>query len=267
MKWCARRHGFILVHLPEGTEFMPVLLFRSSLQCVTRSRLPHLCFSVRTEWVRGSITGLKQCAMKFIKVSGPLWWKTCEGISALTLARFHKKPLISLCFVIKILPSYFGSQGLDAALTLAVYTVCWIVFWHPLGKLWQLESSKSCLAGWESDWACFCLLCRLETNPPYSICVCSIQFPFGDWLTRCVPVHHNHHIIYLVVIKSQIMERKINNHRLNLVAQNITIKVSRSLLLWTQNTNGRKWYKWNPHLWDCFCRFVPVCWVSLSKWL
>lgn len=143
-----------------------------------------VCFCVRTEWVCESITGLKQCGMKFIKVSGPLWWKTCEGISALTLARVHEKSQILSCFLMKILPSYFGSQGLDIALTLAVYTVSWIVCWHPLGRLWQLESSKSCLAGRESDWACFSLLCPWRQ-------ILHIQFVFvlssfhleTDWLS------------------------------------------------------------------------------------
>ena len=31
MKWRARRPGLIPLHLPEGTEFMPLFLFLSSL--------------------------------------------------------------------------------------------------------------------------------------------------------------------------------------------------------------------------------------------
>lgn len=63
----------------------------------------------------------------------------------------------------------------------------------------------SCLRRWLSI---FLSAVSLETNSPYSIWVCSIQFPFGDWLTQTFPIHHNHHIIYLAVIKTQIMEKE-----------------------------------------------------------
>lgn len=45
---------------------------------------------------------------------------------AAILPKAHAKLLIFSWFVMNILPSYFGSQGLNIALTFAVYTVSWI---------------------------------------------------------------------------------------------------------------------------------------------
>lgn len=158
MKWCARKPGFILLHLPKGTKFEPTFLFLSLLLCVYVIVLAKL-LCVCIGWVCWGIIGLKLCGVEFIKVSGALWWKLCEGISTMTIARVHAKWLVFSCFLMKILPSYFGSQGLNIALAFAVYAVSWIGWCHPSAGLRELERSKSCLACWESDRASIYLLC------------------------------------------------------------------------------------------------------------
>lgn len=210
MKWWARKPGFILLHLPQGSECMPIFLSLSFLSCVYCACHTLACVCVCIGWVCWGIIGLKLCGMEFIKVSGALWWKLCEGISTMTIARVHAKWLVFSCFLMKILCSYFGSQGLNIALTSAVYTVSWIGRCHPLGRAARIRSIQELFSMLRIWPGAYLSAVSLETDSPYSICICSIQFPFGDWLTQCLPIHHNHQIIYLVVIKRQIMEKKIN---------------------------------------------------------
>lgn len=87
--------------------------------------------------------------------------------------------------------------------------------------------------------------------------------PFGKWLTQCFPIHHYHHMIYLIVIKSQIMEKEN--------------KQSQSQLCWSKhynqyisllvNTKGKRKKILNTYLSDCFCIFLPLCGVCVSQWL
>lgn len=178
-------HASLSFFLPLSLLLCCVFTWMSLLHsCV------YVCVCMCIWWVCRGIIGLNLCGMKFIKVSGVLWWKLCEGISTMTIARVHAKSLVFSRFLMKILPSYFGSQGLNIAITFAVYTVSWIGKHLPLGWLWELESSKSCLACWESVQASIYLLCPWR-QIPYSICICSTQFPFGNWLIQCFPISTN----------------------------------------------------------------------------
>lgn len=146
-------------------------LYPPSLMCLRDCACYTVCVCIG--WVCRAIIGLKLCGMKFIKVSGPLWWKLCEGISTMTIARVHAKWLVFSCFLMKILPSYFGSQGLTIALTFTV-----------VAGLRELDSSKSCLACREFDQASIYLLCPWRQ-------ILHIQFVFvpssfhleTDWLS------------------------------------------------------------------------------------
>lgn len=97
-----------------------------------------------------------------------------------------------------------------------------------------------------------------ETNSPYSICICSIQFPFGNWLTLCFPIRHNHQIICLVVIKRQIMEKKRNPNLIFVRPEHYNQKLELEV---------RRHSLCNTHSCDCFFGFLPVFYVFVSKWL
>lgn len=89
---------FCLVFIMHATLFV----------CVWERECVCLCMHVCGSGNGGASLG----GMKFIKVSGALWWKLCEGISTTTIAKAHAKWLAFSCFLMGILPRYFGSQGI-----------------------------------------------------------------------------------------------------------------------------------------------------------
>lgn len=71
--------------------------------------------------------------MQIVRVSGALWWKLCEGISTMTLARAHAKCLVFSCILMKVLSDCFASQGLYKPLL--AHAAGWICRHHPLVRI------------------------------------------------------------------------------------------------------------------------------------
>lgn len=109
VKWWATTHG--LIPLPPP---LPPSFFLSSHVCLRDSAcytLVYVCVCVCIGRVCQCITGLKLHGMKFIEVTGALWWKLCEGISTMTIARAHAKWFVFSLFLMKVLLQLFRFTG------------------------------------------------------------------------------------------------------------------------------------------------------------
>lgn len=127
-----------------------------------------------------------------------------------TIARVYAKWLASSCFFNENSPQLFWFTGSQYSFNLLLFILsaelAGAIHRGGFGRITIIQKLFSMLRIWP---AVYLSAASPETDSPYSICICSIQFPFGDWLTQCFPIHRNHQIIYLV-IKRQIMEKKIN---------------------------------------------------------
>lgn len=139
--------------------------------------------------------------------------------------------------------------------------LCWLycqLNW-PLPSIGQVVgiSIIQTLFNWLRIWpSVYLSALTLETDSPYSICICSIQFPFGNSLTQCLPICHNHQIIDLVFIKRQIMEKENKSQSQLCLAR--TLQCNAWLVCGFGNKKGKRGRKYslcNIYLCGCFCEF------------
>lgn len=204
MKWWARKAGFILLQPPKGTEFMPSFLFLSLFLCVyVNARALHSCLCLCVH--RASVPGHHWVEAMWNGIYQSQWSIVMRALWGNFNHDYSQGPYKAVSFLLLFnenSPQLFwftGSQYSFNLCCLYCQLNWWVPFFHPSKLFCMIRIWPGVYLSSASP----------KTRSAYSICIFSIQFPFENRLTQCLPIHYNDQIIYLVTMR-QIMEMKIN---------------------------------------------------------